>query len=346
MGSTAVRRAITSPVSWRSGLVASLLLAGCGDDGVGLGGPVGTTAATSSVTSSATSAATIDSDAEDSADSSGTNGSGSSDGEPDPDDGPGPPPDCDAPEVACGSVCGDLSTDPTNCGLCGRTCIIANAEAGCSAGECTLLSCDQGFSDCDGQLATGCEADADCSGGPCLTRCGSTGSAQCDASCEAICVAPPETCNAIDDDCNGQCDEGPLDGCRVGVHRSFSPSIGHFYTTDLAEATSGDLNLEAQNFYFVYPDAVDGLVPLHRCLKASGRRLYTSSADCEGLGAPELTVGYMAADEQCGSTPLYRVWLPGPDAHFYTTSAAERDNATANLGYQDQGIAGHIWADP
>ncbi|MEM6995610.1 MAG: hypothetical protein AAF721_34180 [Myxococcota bacterium] len=256
------------------------------------------------------------------------------------------PPTCEAPEVACGSICADLDSDVSNCGLCGRTCIIANAEAGCAAGECGMVACEQGFSDCDGLLANGCEAEVDCSGGPCMTECGSTGTAECDGGCEPVCTAPAETCNAADDDCNAQCDEGPLPGCRAGVHRSLSPTLGHFYTTDIVEAASGDFSIEAQDFYFVYVDAVDGLVPLFRCLKGNGRRFYTTSTDCEGTGGPELTVGFMAPDDRCGATPLYRVYNAGSDAHFYTTSAAERDNAIASLGYVDEGIEGYIWAAP
>jgi len=253
---------------------------------------------------------------------------------------------CEAPEVACGVTCVDLDSDPNNCGLCGRSCVITNAQAACAAGECMLDSCDPGFSDCDGLLETGCEAAVDCSASACETACGSTGTQSCDDSCAPICVPPVETCNAIDDDCNAACDEGPLPACRAGVHRSYSPTLGHFYTTDRTEASSGDFTLEAASFFHLYVDAVDGLVPLFRCLKGNGRRFYTSSIDCETTGAPELTVGFMSAEARCDSSPLYRVYQAGSDSHFYTTSAAERDNAVANLGYTDQGVAGHIWLAP
>jgi hypothetical protein len=158
-----------------------------------------------------------------------------------------------------------------------------------------------------------------------------------------VCLAPVEVCNVIDDDCDGMCDQGALPGCRVGVHRSNSPTLGHYYTTDLAEAQSGDLSLEAQNFFWLYSD-VEGLQPLFRCIKGNGKRWLTTSIDCEATAAPELTMGFISPDERCGSTPLYRLLNVPPDAHFYTTSAAERDNAVNNLGFQDQGIAGYIWS--
>lgn len=320
--------------SRESALLLACLL-GCEGGGGGADGGTEGTAGSTAPTSD-----DDDDDADESGDDDDSDGDDDDDDADDDDDGPV---ECTAPEVACGSICADLDTDPSNCGLCGRTCIIPNAEAGCAAGQCTLVSCDVGYSDCDGMLATGCEAPVDCSGGPCMTSCGSTGSQQCDNSCEAICVAPVETCNAADDDCNEMCDEGPLPDCRVGVHRSNSPTVGHFYTTDLAEAMSGDFYIEAQDFFFVYTEAVGGLGPLFRCLKPNGRRFMTSSTDCEGMGPPELTVGFVSPDDSCGSTPLYRVFHAGNNHHFYTISAAERDNAVANLGYADEGVAGYVW---
>lgn len=261
-----------------------------------------------------------------------------------------PPPDCTAPEVACGVTCADLDSDPNNCGQCGRSCVIPQAAATCVAGECAMASCDPGYSDCDGELASGCETPIDCQEGMlCTTACGSEGVVDCTDVCaaagEPVCLAPPETCNVIDDDCDGTCDQGPLPACRVSVHRSNSPTLGHFYTTDLAEAQSGDLNLEAQDYFWLYAD-VEGLQPLFRCIKPNGKRWLTTSIDCEATAAPELTMGFISPDDRCGATPLYRLLNAGPNAHFYTTSAGERDNAVNNLGFQDQGIAGYVWLGP
>ena len=44
-----------------------------------------------------------------------------------------------------------------------------------------------------------------------------------------------------------------------------------------------------------------------------------------------------------GTTPLLRAFNPTSGDHFYTTSAAERDNAVANLGYRDEGVACHVF---
>jgi Repeat of unknown function (DUF5648) len=44
-----------------------------------------------------------------------------------------------------------------------------------------------------------------------------------------------------------------------------------------------------------------------------------------------------------GTTPLLRAFSPVSGDHFYTTSVAERDNAVANLGYNDEGVACHVF---
>jgi hypothetical protein len=274
-------------------------------------------------------------------------GGGSSGDDPSADDGALPPPDCDAPQVPCGQSCTDLATDPQNCGECGRTCVIPNAEAGCLEGACVLATCDAGFTDCDGTVATGCEQAVECSeGSACQTTCGSTGSNDCGNVCEPVCAPPAEVCNVLDDDCDDVCDNGPVAGCRVGVHRSNGPSLGHFYTTSLAEATMGDLSLEFENFFYLYAGSVEGLQPLFRCIKGNGKYWMTTSTDCEGTAGPEQTMGFISPDDRCGATPLYRTRNPGPDAHFYTTSEAEKDNAVGVLGFVDEGIAGYIWVQP
>jgi hypothetical protein len=69
------------------------------------------------------------------------------------------------------------------------------------------------------------EAGEECEGTgeeSCLTGCGSTGTHFCSACNWGPCLAPPETCNGVDDDCNGATDEGcgplvPNDHCDGAV---------------------------------------------------------------------------------------------------------------------------------
>lgn len=322
------RPATHSPSCWPEVLLAAVAL-GCGGGGAARGeaGTDDDASATAGVGSTADAGG-------DTSATSDADGSGADTGEL----------VCTAPEVRCGQICTDLMSDPDNCGGCGVSCEIIQGQGACMAGSCGLGACDVGWGNCDGDLANGCEAEADCDGGAaCMTACGTTGVVVCDGTCTASCSAGVEVCNAIDDNCDMACDEGPLAGCRVGVHRS-AGAVGHLYGTDLNEANAN--GLEMADFFHVYAAAIDGLVPLFRCNKAGGRKFLTSSTDCEATGAPELTLGFVAPDERCGSTPLYRLYAAGSDDHFYTTSAPERDNAIAMYGYADQGVAGHVFVGP
>jgi len=69
-----------------------------------------------------------------------------------------------------------------NCGACGNVCAFPNAGAMCTDGSCSIGDCNAGFVDIDGDPANGCEL-----------ACEPTGA---------------ESCNGVDDDCDGTIDEG------------------------------------------------------------------------------------------------------------------------------------------
>jgi hypothetical protein len=254
--------------------------------------------------------------------------------------------DACAASLCEGSCVDDLDADPDNCGACGRTCVIPRAGAACISGECALSSCDTGWADCDGDLANGCEVDNACQeGSACPTSCGSSGTTSCADVCAPTCELPVEACNALDDDCDGACDNGAIAGCRVGVHRAYGAN-GHYYTTDPNDATSQGYNVEVLDYFHLYTTAVADLRPLFRCSKANGKPFLTTATDCEMMGGPLATVGFIAPTQSCGSVPLYRLLNTAAGAHFYTLSATERDNAVINLGFADQGIAGYAWQAP
>ena len=165
---------------------------------------------------------------------------------------------------------------------------------------------------------------------------------KCVASCPA---APSESCNLVDDNCNGQCDENA--GCRVGVYRSHNSSSGeHFYTTSSTEAACCGFTVDFANYYYLYKAQASGLVAFYRCLLANGMHFYTTSSTCEGSAGSkkEGTLGYIAKSAVCGAIPLYRLSLSNGD-HFYTISSSERQSAISG-GYKDEGIAGYVWKQP
>jgi len=62
----------------------------------------------------------------------------------------------------------------------------------------------------------------------------------------------------------------------------------------------------------------------------------------------ECTTGYVSA-QTCGdprhAIPLLRAYSAGESDHFYTTNAAELQNAVTNLGYSNEGTTGYVFSD-
>lgn len=242
----------------------------------------------------------------------------------------------------CGGECTDTESNPLHCGGCDRACVVPHAEAACTDGACGVGACETGYADCDGDPNNGCERAASCAGGEtCTTSCGTTGTITCSSACDTTCVAPAETCNLADDDCDGACEAG-LPGCRLAVHRSNGPN-GHFYTTSAAEAACCGMHVETHDYFYLSAVAVDGTQPLMRCLTGDGHHLYTTDTGCEGVRY-EGQIGFILREPRCGAAPLYRLRHANGD-HFYTISDAERDHAVS-LGYTLVGRIGWVLTSP
>jgi len=117
---------------------------------------------------------------------------------------------CAAGEALCAGVCLDVTTDPENCGACGKLC--ADSEAclagvcGCATGE-TMCDdwCTDTATDVDhcGACGNVCEDDETCVAGKCSSSsspspdCGAEGDPCCDGG---VCDRGL-TCNTDDEVC-------------------------------------------------------------------------------------------------------------------------------------------------
>lgn len=153
--------------------------------------------------------------------------------------------DCDPGKADCDDKPGceaDLNSAKT-CGACDNACEFDNASGTCKSGKCTIGSCTDGFDDCDGDAANGCEtslSDAKncgecgkrcsgsetCEGGKCSAIDCPAGKANCDSNAANGCETPLNTltdCNMCGRACElenatASCDTGTcdIDKCDTG----------------------------------------------------------------------------------------------------------------------------------
>lgn len=69
---------------------------------------------------------------------------------------------CNAGFRNCNNLTGDgceinVNTNVNNCGACGQVCAVSNGTPGCSNAQCTVVSCNAGFGNCDSGASNGCE---------------------------------------------------------------------------------------------------------------------------------------------------------------------------------------------
>jgi hypothetical protein len=129
---------------------------------------------------------------------------------------------CVGGHADCNALPGDgcettPASDSNHCGACGHACSFANAAPRCTDGACGFSVCDEGFADCDGQQANGCEVAL--SNDP--SHCGG-----CDVRCtyaHATGVCGNSACALGACDAGwANCDGNPANGCEASLTDSLA----------------------------------------------------------------------------------------------------------------------------
>jgi hypothetical protein len=99
----------------------------------------------------------------------------------------------------------------THCGDCRVPCAPPNGTGSCASGGCTIVSCNPGWDDCDGDVANGCETPLNT-----LTSCGTCGTSCALANASETCATSMcriESC----DPGFGHCDGSQANGCETNL---------------------------------------------------------------------------------------------------------------------------------
>ena len=136
-------------------------------------------------------------------------------------------------------------------------------------------------------------------------------------------------------------------GPKVPLYRSSNAAGNlHEYTTNVAEQNANGFHGEGTTGYILSSQA-PGSVPLYRMTGSNGDTVLTLDANehtsMQAHGYRDAgIVGYVSSSQAPGTQPLYRLSNAQGDAHFYTTSASERQQFLSQ-GFKDEGTVGYIW---
>lgn len=115
----------------------------------------------------------------------------------------------------CNGAYGDGCETPlntlANCGGCGSACVPPNGIGTCDAGSCVIALCGEGYDDCDGIVANGCEVNSDTN----VNHCGGCGVVCPSNSCPPKCSDGVCGCSSCVASGTADCDGDPGNGCEV-----------------------------------------------------------------------------------------------------------------------------------
>ncbi len=106
----------------------------------------------------------------------------------------------------------NVFTSEQNCGSCGHKCVLANANASCTGGECQIEGCLAPFEGCNTDESDGCETNLSTD----AMNCGG-----CGLECPAINGAPScvsGTCRVECKDNFDDCDSDATNGCETSLN--------------------------------------------------------------------------------------------------------------------------------
>jgi len=137
---------------------------------------------------------------------------------------------------------------------------------------------------------------------------------------------------------------------KVPLYRLFSShAADHFYTTNAAER---DNAVRAYGYKYECPAAQilatpsECAIPLFRIFR-NREHFYTTDVEEKNRTVPygrdEGIAGFVYGTRQSGTIPLYRLYQPNTDDHFYTTSAPEKESCMTAGGWNDEGIACYVY---